>query len=139
MGSLSRRAALLLSALFGLASCGGELDLQPLAVGQTERPPRPQPDPQVQYAPVATTAPSPAIEEPLPPEDQWVYSSPQGRWVYTMGSGWIWVPADAVTSTVAGVPYAYLYERTRGWNWYVSPWGAGPYHYGVWVRHVGRR
>jgi hypothetical protein len=34
-----------------------------------------------------------------------------------------------------GVPYTYLYTPVYGWTWYVSPWGLGPYHYGVWVRH----
>jgi hypothetical protein len=34
-----------------------------------------------------------------------------------------------------GVPYTYLYTPAYGWTWYVSPWGWGPYHYGLWVRH----
>jgi hypothetical protein len=34
-----------------------------------------------------------------------------------------------------GVPYTYLYTPAYGWTWYVSPWGWGPYHYGLWARH----
>jgi hypothetical protein len=34
-----------------------------------------------------------------------------------------------------GTPYTYLYTPAYGWTWYVSPWGIGPYHYGIWVHH----
>jgi hypothetical protein len=48
----------------------------------------------------------------------------------------MWVPANAASVDDSdGVPYTYLYTPTYGWTWYVSPWGAGPYRYGVWVRH----
>ena len=46
----------------------------------------------------------------------------------------MWVPANAATVDSEGVPYTYLYTPSYGWTWYVSPWGPGPYHYGVWVR-----
>jgi hypothetical protein len=50
----------------------------------------------------------------------------------------MWVPNEAGSVVVEGVPYAYLYSPTYGWTWYVSPWGFGPYHYGIWVRHPWR-
>jgi hypothetical protein len=155
----SLRALSLLSLL--LVGCGGELDLQPLPV--SEPPPRPQPDPEVQYAPVATT-PSPPLRpvastaeqtqatltlpqrgsggtpttDSATPEAPWVYSFRQGQWVYTADNGWIWIPVSAVAPKVDGVPYAFLFTPIMGWNWYVSPWGSGPYHYGAWVRHAWR-
>ena len=79
--------------------------------------------------------PAPGTAEAPPPESQWVYASPGGRWVYTTEYGWIWVPDGAGTSEMEGVPYAYLYTPAHGWTWYVSPWGVGAFHYGVWVRH----
>ena len=54
--------------------------------------------------------------------------------MYGNGYGWMWVPADTATADSDGVPYAYLYTPSYGWTWYVSPWGPGPYRYGVWVR-----
>jgi hypothetical protein len=50
----------------------------------------------------------------------------------------MWVPNQAGNVVVEGVPYAYLYTPSYGWTWYVSPWGFGPYYYGVWVRHPWR-
>jgi hypothetical protein len=83
-----------------------------------------------------STAPAPPVaEEAAPPAAQWVYSYPTGQWVYTSGYGWVWVPAGSATTAVEGVPYTYLYTPAYGWTWYISPWGYGPYHYGVWVRH----
>ncbi len=73
-------------------------------------------------------------QEAPPPAAQWVYSYPTGQWVFTTEYGWIWVPAGATSAAEEGVPYSYLYTPTYGWNWYISPWGAGAYHYGVWVR-----
>jgi hypothetical protein len=67
---------------------------------------------------------------------QWEYAYPTGHWVYVENYGWVWVPADALTDDYDGVPYAYLYTPLYGWTWYVSPWGWGPYHYGIWVRHA---
>lgn len=69
-----------------------------------------------------------------PDSTQWVREYPGGHWVYANGYGWMWVPANAATVDDEGVPYTYLYTSTYGWTWYVSPWGPGPYHYGVWVR-----
>jgi hypothetical protein len=77
-------------------------------------------------------------QEVAPPEQQWVYSYPSGQWVYTGDYGWVWVPAGSETTAMDGVPYTYLYTPGYGWTWYVSPWGWGPYHYGVWVRHPWR-
>jgi hypothetical protein len=93
--------------------------------------------PQYQASPADGDAPVPptyAGEAP-PPAAQWVYSYPTGQWVYTSGYGWVWVPAGSATTAVEGVPYVYLYTPSYGWTWYISPWGWGPYHYGVWVRH----
>jgi hypothetical protein len=64
-----------------------------------------------------------------------VYTYPTGQWVYVSGQGWVWVPAGSTTTDMEGVPYAYLYTPAYGWTWYVSPWGLGPYHYGLWYRH----
>lgn len=89
----------------------------------------PLPSQAPQYAPAA-----PAVEGAPPPESQWVYTYPQGQWVYTSDHGWVWVPSGAVASDMEGVPYVWLYTAGLGWTWYVSPWGWGPYHYGVWVR-----
>jgi hypothetical protein len=58
--------------------------------------------------------------------------------VYGNGYGWMWVPANAEVSDADGVPYAYIYTPSYGWNWYISPWGPGPYRYGVWVTHPYR-
>jgi len=85
-------------------------------------------------------APVPPPVEAAPPAGQpaaapLVYSYPTGQWVYTAGRGWVWVPAGAVTQEMDGAPYAYLYTPAYGWTWYLSPWGWGPYHYGVWVHH----
>jgi hypothetical protein len=82
-------------------------------------------------------AATPAEEAP-PPQSQWVYSYPNGQWVYTATDGWVWVPAGATATEVEGVPYVYMYTAPYGWTWYVSPWGWGPYHYGVWVAHPWR-
>jgi hypothetical protein len=54
------------------------------------------------------------------------------------GDGWVWVPAGTSTEFVEGAPYAYLYTPAYGWTWYISPWGPGAYHYGVWVSHPWR-
>jgi hypothetical protein len=75
------------------------------------------------------------VAQVAPPAAQWVYSYPTGQWVFTSTYGWIWVPAGTETTAVEDVPYAYLYTPAYGWTWYVSPWGRGPYRYGVWVRH----
>ena len=83
----------------------------------------------------AQPAPLSSAEETAPPPAQWLYSYPNGQWVYTASYGWVWVPAEATTSVIDGVPYAYLYTPGYGWTWYISPWGPGVYHYGVWVRH----
>lgn len=77
-------------------------------------------------------------EEAPPPATQWTATYPTGQWVYTAGYGWVWIPNDATLTAYEGVPYAYLYTPAYGWTWYVSPWGGGPYRYGVWVRHPWR-
>ena len=87
--------------------------------------------------------PAGAPVEPAPPDappssTQWAYEYPTGRWVYGNGYGWMWVPSNAASIDNDGVPYTYLYTPTYGWTWYVSPWGPGPYRYGVWVRHPWR-
>jgi hypothetical protein len=82
--------------------------------------------------PVQDTAPSGAASSTGAPL---VYSYPTGQWVYTVGQGWVWVPADATPVQNEGVPYVYLYTPAYGWTWYVSPWGWGPYRYGAWYRH----
>jgi hypothetical protein len=86
-----------------------------------------------QYAPQSATDPGTP-----PPEAQWSYVYPTGRWVYATDYGWFWVPNDATTTVAEGVPYVFLYTPAYGWTWYVSPWGIGPYHYGVWVVHPWR-
>jgi hypothetical protein len=75
-------------------------------------------------------APPPAAASQPP-----VYTYPTGQWVYTADHEWIWVPAGASTVEMEGTPYVYLYTPSFGWTWYVSPWGWGRYHYGLWVRH----
>ncbi|MEI9941695.1 MAG: hypothetical protein WDO69_31155 [Pseudomonadota bacterium] len=81
--------------------------------------------------PVGAAPPSPP---PAPDSANWTYQYPTGSWVYANGYGWVWVPANTASIEDGGVPYAYLYTPRYGWTWYVSPWGAGVYHYGGWVR-----
>lgn len=81
------------------------------------------------------TAPTVTVVEAAPPQTTWVYQYPTGQWVYMADYGWVWVPAGAEQVDEEGVPYVYLYTPRWGWTWYVSPWGPGPYHYGIWVRH----
>lgn len=88
--------------------------------------------------PLPSQAPPPAstiVVEQTPPETQWVHAYASGQWVYVSGYGWVWIPADGDVVDDDGVPYVYLYTPRYGWTWYVSPWGYGPYHYGIWVRH----
>jgi hypothetical protein len=116
----------------------------PLAQAEPAPPPPPTTSPQGQAQPgqsastdasqSAVYAPGP-VPEQAPPPANWVYAYPQGQWVYASGYGWMWVPAGTATTEMEGVPYAYIYTPTYGWTWYVSPWGWGRYHYGVWVRH----
>jgi hypothetical protein len=91
----------------------------------------PPPPPNVPSDPASAAAPA---QEAPPNAAQWAYEYPTGRWVYANGYGWMWVPANAASVDSDGVPYTYLYTPAYGWTWYVSPWGPGPYHYGVWVR-----
>jgi hypothetical protein len=85
-----------------------------------------------QYAP---NDPNQGDQGPPPPQSQYVYTYPTGQWVWASGYGWMWVPNGAATTDMDGTPYTYLYTPGYGWTWYISPWGYGPYHYGVWVRH----
>jgi hypothetical protein len=93
----------------------------------------PPPPPSAPSDPSVTPA-APAQEAP-PNAAQWAYEYPTGRWVYANGYGWMWVPTNADSVDSDGVPYTYLYTPTYGWTWYISPWGPGPYRYGLWVRH----
>ena len=109
--------------------------------GAAAMPSAPQPPAQPPATPLATPEPPSAPPEPAPPASeappdatQWAREYPGGHWVYANGYGWMWVPANAATVDDEGVPYTYLYTPTYGWTWYVSPWGPGPYRYGVWVR-----
>lgn len=107
---------------------------------QAAAPTQPPPSAPPRSAGVPTQPAPPAMppnsaEEAAPSAAQWVYSYPNGQWVYTSTYGWVWVPAEATTSLIEGVPYAYLYTPAYGWTWYISPWGPGVYHYGLWVRH----
>jgi hypothetical protein len=96
-----------------------------------------------QAPPPAPTAPPPpppqeaAAAAPAPPatSGQLVYTYPTGSWVFMAERGWVWVPSGTQTVDMEGAPYAYLYTPAYGWTWYLSPWGIGPYHYGVWARH----
>jgi hypothetical protein len=99
-----------------------------VTAGQAQAAPPPPPS-----QPPPPAADGAATGEPPPPA-QWVYSYPEGQWVYTADYGWIWVPVGAMAAEMEGVPYTYLYTPAYGWTWYVSPWGWGPYHYGLWVR-----
>jgi hypothetical protein len=141
--------------------CGGASD--DYEAPQLPAPPPPPPAPTVESAPLPepytqatpdvptspSSAPPPAPPQgtaspaaPPPPvapgtsdPGQLVYSYPTGQWVYMAGQGWVWIPASAQTRDVEGTPYVYLYTPAYGWTWYVSPWGVGPYRYGLWVRH----
>ena len=73
-----------------------------------------------------------------PPPDQWTVQHPTGQWVYANGYGWMWIPNEPNQVIVEETPYVYLYTPAYGWTWYVSPWGRGPYRYGVWVVHPWR-
>jgi hypothetical protein len=136
---------LLLVASILLGGCGAEYE-------SPQTPPPPPPPPAVEPAQAAepyTEAPAPAAsQQPTPPPADaapvqpaqpagppLVYSYPTGQWVYLAGRGWVWVPAGTSPQEVDGSPYVYLYTPTYGWTWYLSPWGWGPYHYGVWVQH----
>jgi hypothetical protein len=145
-------AGLLLAVL--VAGCGGYSEESEVPATPPAPPPAPAaeppptPEPYASSAPPTTpssTPPSPPPPPPptasgappsgAPPAEPQVYSYPSGQWVYLSGQGWVWVPAGASTTDMEGVPYTYLYTPAYGWTWYVSPWGAGPYHYGVWIRH----
>jgi hypothetical protein len=78
-----------------------------------------------QYAPTSPSVP--------PSASEWVRSYPEGQWVYHSAYGWIWIPSGATSTGIDGVPYTYLYTPRFGWTWYISPWGWGHYHYGLWV------
>lgn len=88
-------------------------------------------------APAATSAEVRADASP-PPQDQWTAVHPSGQWVYANGYGWMWIPNESHQVIVEETPYVYLYTPAYGWTWYVSPWGPGPYRYGVWVVHPWR-
>jgi hypothetical protein len=143
----------------GLAGCAGDLDSdappQSPPPGQSAPPPPPPPPPAeptplpepygqepapapsgaiAPSAPSAQPSASPPQAEPAP-SPPLVSAYPTGQWVYLSGAGWVWVPAGTTTVDSDGVPYAYLYTPAYGWTWYLSPWGLGPYHYGVWIRH----
>jgi len=85
--------------------------------------------------PGSPPAAPPTADAAPPSSSEWVYSYPNGQWVYTSTYGWIWVPSGSTATASEGNPYVYLYTPSYGWTWYISPWGWGPYHYGGWVRH----
>lgn len=121
---------------FVLATVLGALALVPSsAVAQqttgTEAPP-------IASAPPPSQTSAPTTPVVAPPEARRTRVLPTGQWVLTDEYGWIWVPNGASSTSVEGVPYTYLYTPSFGWTWYVSPWGIGPYHYGVWVVHPWR-
>lgn len=129
------RAGLLASLL--LVGCGAEMELTPPPVAPwpaSQAQPRSFPG-QTQAGSTPAAPPAPLAERAPPPASPWVYSYPQGQWVYASNRGWLWVPAGTATTDVDGVPYAYLYMPEYGWTWYISPWGWGPYHGGDWVTH----
>jgi len=146
MNSHLRGCSLLCLTLFaasGAAACGGASDSEPSPqTAQPPPPPPPPPPPASEGAPLPEpyTQASPGVPPeppaaPAPDSQPQAQAYPTGQWVYLAGQGWVWVPAGATTTDMEGVPYAYLYTPAYGWTWYVSPWGLGPYHYGVWVRH----
>ena len=132
--------------------CGGASDdYEP---PQLPAPPPPPPAPTVESAPLpepytqatpdvptspqgtaSPAAPPPPVAPGTSDPGQLVYSYPTGQWVYMAGQGWVWIPAGTETRDLEGTPYVYLYTPAYGWTWYVSPWGVGPYRYGLWVRH----
>lgn len=127
----------------GLASLVLGLSFTPAAFAQESPPqpaqpqqyaPAPQQSPPQQYAPAPQQYTPPPPQPAQPAANSWVYSYPSGQWVYSSDRGWIWVPAGASATLVDGVPYTYLYTAGSGWNWYVSPWGFGPYRFGAWAR-----
>jgi hypothetical protein len=75
--------------------------------------------------------PPPGVAAPRP-------APPSGRWINTADHGWIWAPSGTTAVNLDGVPYTYLYTPTYGWNWYVSPWGWGPYRRGAWEQRSWR-
>lgn len=138
------------SSLLGLhllVACGGASSEEPQPPAPPPPPPPPtsEPEPYTQASPngpaEATSQPPPAPPPPAPTasaapgQTPLVQSYPTGQWVYLPGQGWVWVPSGATAVEEEGVPYVYLYTPAYGWTWYVSPWGWGPYHYGVWIGH----
>jgi hypothetical protein len=102
----------------------------------TDAPPPPPGGPPPAAAGAAAGSPAaPPAPPSAAPQGQLVYSYPSGQWVYLSGQGWAWIPAGSQATEMEGVPYTYLYTPAYGWTWYVSPWGWGPYHYGLWARH----
>jgi hypothetical protein len=136
-----------------LSACGGASDVGPdPQSAPPPAPPPPPPAPSAEIAPLPEpyTQANPGVpaDAPLPPPaaaaqgappppdpSSFVQTYPTGQWVYLSGQGWVWIPNDTTATDMDGVPYSYLYTPAYGWTWYVSPWGVGPYHYGVWARH----
>ena len=67
------------------------------------------------------------------PADPQVPIARTGEWIYTATAGYLWVPSNATTYVVGGVPAAFLYTEEGGWTWYASPWGEGKFKLGAWV------
>ncbi len=95
-------------------------------------------DPSLMHDSDGAAQPDVAPDAAPPPADQWTASHPTGQWVYANGYGWMWIPNESRVIVVEETPYVYLYTPSYGWTWYVSPWGPGPYRYGVWVVHPWR-
>jgi hypothetical protein len=132
-----------------LASCGGVYN-EPLPPPTYPPPPVPvaMPEPLPEpYTPApqstaqpgapsgAASAPAPPVPAASPVDPALVRTYPTGQWVYVVDHGWIWVPAGSTAEDMEGIPYVFLFTPMLGWTWYVSPWGPGPYYYGIWFRH----
>ena len=100
-----------------------------LAQDEQTAPEEAPPPPQGQNA-----TPAPPSAAPAPPDA--AQTQAEGQWVYTDRYGWIWVPAGSEAATANAQPYVYLYAPTYGWNWFLSPWGFGPYRAGPWIHAV---
>ncbi len=59
-----------------------------------------------------------------PPTVQ-VAPNQSGQWVQLSDGSSVFVPQTPQTYVAGGVQY-YIYVPAYGWNWYASPWGAGP-------------
>jgi len=83
----------------------------------------------------APLVPTTAMAQELAPPVQ-LAPNQAGQWVQLSDGSRMFVPQNAPTYVVDGVPYVYIYMPAYGWNWYASPWGAGSFAYnGAWRSH----